>query len=144
MREAVPGRLWVGNADDARDAAGLYRTNIQVIVDLAFEEPPAQLPRDFLYCRFPVMDGAGTLPDVLEMAVSTVAKLLKTDLRCLVSCSAGMSRSPAVVACAWARNTERSPEECLLEITCGQPHDVSPVLWSELLNVITQNKATSK
>ena len=59
MREVIPTKLWIGNALDARDIRSVLDCGIAVIIDLAIEEPPVQFPRDIVYCRFPLIDGAG-------------------------------------------------------------------------------------
>lgn len=66
MREVIVNRLWIGNALDARDVSGVLRLGIEAVVDLAIEEPPIQYPRDLVYCRFPLVDGAENSPSVLR------------------------------------------------------------------------------
>ena len=99
MREVIPSKLWIGNALDARDIRGVLGCGIAVIVDLAFEEPPIQSPRGIVYCRFPLLDGAGNESAILRAAVETVAHFMATGMPTLVACGAGMSRSPAIVCC---------------------------------------------
>ena len=139
MHEVIPKLLWLGHASDGRDAKGLFASDIQAVVDLAAEERAAQLPREFVYCRFPLVDGDGNSPAVLEMAVTTVASFLEKQVRTLVCCGAGMSRSPAVAAFAVALNSGRPPDECLGELIAGQPHDMSSALWHELRTACIQN-----
>ncbi len=56
--------------------------------------------RDLVYCRFPLVDGAGNDARILKMAVHTVAELLRKEVKTLVFCSAGMSRAPSIAAAA--------------------------------------------
>lgn len=121
--------LFVGDALDARDAKVLFDHEIRAVVDVAANEPAAQLPREIIYCRFPLLDGDGNSPEMLQMAVSTAVRLIKHKFRTLVACSAGMSRSPAIAAMALAQLTGDSEDECLKKITERGPHDVSPLLW---------------
>ena len=58
IREILPDRLFIGNALDARDLRLLYRERIAAVVDLAAKEPPAQLGRDMIHFRTPLLDGA--------------------------------------------------------------------------------------
>jgi hypothetical protein len=132
MREVIPARLWIGNAVDARDVRRVLGCGIVAIVDLAIEEPPTQFPRDTVYCRFPLIDGAGNSSVVLRAAVGTVAHFIASGLPTLVACGAGMSRSPAIVAAAIAENEQRPLREVLAELTAGQPHDVSPGLLHDI------------
>ncbi len=43
MREIIPQQLWLGHAIDARDIRLLHDTGVKAVVDLAHEEPCAQL-----------------------------------------------------------------------------------------------------
>ncbi|MCA9176466.1 MAG: hypothetical protein KDB14_18390 [Planctomycetales bacterium] len=103
MRAIVPGVLWVGNALEARDVAGVLAAGISVVIDLAIEEPPIQFPRDVAYCRFPLLDGAGNGDAVLRSAIDTAAHLIAASQPTLVACSAGVSRSPAIASAALAK-----------------------------------------
>lgn len=58
------------------------------------------LTRDIVYCRFPIVDGAGTRVQLLVTAIETVTRLIRLQVPTLVGCGAGMSRSPAIVAAA--------------------------------------------
>ena len=129
MREILPGRLWLGNAADARNAEGVIQAGILAVVDLAAEEKIPDLPRGLIYCRFPIMDGQQTSQSVLPAAIETLVSLLKRGTPTLVFCGAGMSRSPALVAGALSIVEGGSPDDRLREIALGHPHDVSPQLW---------------
>jgi len=59
MREIIQGRLWLGAAVDVLGTSALHDAGVDAVVDLAYEERPAQLPRDLWYCRFPIVDGLG-------------------------------------------------------------------------------------
>ena len=94
------------------------------------------LGRDMIYCRFPLVDGAGNPAVVLRAAVEVTQRLVEQQIATLVACGAGMSRSPAVVAMALAKLSGQSPDETLARIIAGQPHDVSPLFWDELQRAI--------
>ncbi|HAH46791.1 MAG TPA: protein phosphatase, partial [Planctomycetaceae bacterium] len=100
MREILPNLLWIGNAHDARDVKRVLDLAIAAVIDLALEEPAVPLTREIIYCRLPLIDGAENQPVILETAVKTVARLISEEIPTLVACSAGMSRSPAIVAAA--------------------------------------------
>jgi hypothetical protein len=72
--------LWVGHAADGRAFRQILDQGIRAVVQLALEEPPAQPPRELLYCRFPLVDGSGNDPEVLGLAINTVAALLGADV----------------------------------------------------------------
>jgi hypothetical protein len=128
IRSVFDERLFVGDAMDARDAQLLFDNQIGAVVDVAANEQPAQLPREIIYCRFPIIDGDGNSPDLLRLAVETVVKLIRGNCRTLVACSAGMSRSPSVAAAAISVVTDRSMDVCLQALIENGPHDVSPLL----------------
>jgi protein-tyrosine phosphatase len=132
MNRIHPHRLWIGHAGDGRDLSRLYEAGIRALVQLAAEEPPVAVPRDLIYCRFPLLDGLGSPSDPLELAVGTVAALVASRTPTLVTCAAGMSRSPAVVAAALARLERRPVEECLDRLARDHRCDVSPALWHEI------------
>jgi len=140
MREIIPGRLWLGNARDARDPARLCEAGIAAVISLAVEELSPILPRTMTYCHFPIMDGAQECEGVLSVAVQAVVALLRNQVPTLVHCGAGMSRSPAVVAAALTIVDGGSPEDRLRQIVSGHPHDVSPQLWEAVKSVVAKMK----
>ena len=135
MREVIPRQLWLGNAVDARNPRRLHELGIAAIVDLAVEELPSRPTRDMTYCRFPLIDGAGNAPALLSATIDITATLVRNRIPTLVSCGAGMSRSPAIVAAALARVRNDVPDHCLQQLLAGNPHDVSPPLWADVKNV---------
>jgi len=135
VREVISERLCIGNAIDAQDVTGVLNRGIVAIVDLAIEEPPILFPRDVVYCRFPLIDGAGNQPAVLRAAIQTVSNFVTSETPTLVACSAGMSRSPAIVAAAMATTEEIALADALERLAAGQPHDVSPGLLADIVEV---------
>jgi hypothetical protein len=129
MREILPNQLWIGNAGDGRDPERLLQAGVMAVVNLAAQEPSPILPRNLIYCHFPLMDGVPDGQGVLDVAIQTVVSLLKKQIPTLVYCGAGMSRSPAIVAAALSIVQGGGPEGRLKEIVAGHAHDVSPHLW---------------
>jgi protein-tyrosine phosphatase len=138
MREVRHGMLWIGNALDARDAARLLAAGIEVVIDLAMEEPPCFLPRAMIYGRFPLVDGAGNSAAVLQAAIDTAVTFVRTNTPTLIACGGGMSRAPAIAAAALAIVEEINPDEILRQIAATGPHDVSPLLWVEMAAVVAR------
>ncbi|MCL4203278.1 MAG: dual specificity protein phosphatase family protein [Pirellulaceae bacterium] len=138
MREIIPSRLWIGNAMDARNVTGVLDLGVSAIVDLAVEEPAIQFPRDVVYCRFPLIDGTGNQPAFLRVAIATVASFIASRTPTLVTCGAGMSRSPAIVAAAMATTKRIALADVLEKLTAGQPHDVSPGLLAEITRLVAE------
>jgi hypothetical protein len=132
MREILPDRLWLGNAADARNVEGIMQAGVIAVMDLAIEQMMSTLPRSLVYCRFPIMDGQQSSPSVLRPAMETLVSLLASGIPTLVCCSAGMSRSPAVIAGALSILHGGTPDDQLSRIVLGHPHDVSPHLWQEI------------
>jgi protein-tyrosine phosphatase len=132
MHAIISQKLWIGNARDGRDTRMLFENQIGAVVDLAAEEPPAQLPRELIYFRIPLLDGSGNAPDRLKIAVIVVAAHLLSGVPQLVCCGAGLSRSPAIASFAMAQWNDKLPRECLQEIQSGKPVDVSPALWNDI------------
>jgi protein-tyrosine phosphatase len=133
VRQVLPYSLWLGHVGDARDLRRVLSLGIGAQVDLALNERPVTVTRELVYCRCPLLDGPGNPPWLLRFAVETTAVLIRARTPTLVFCSAGMSRSPAVVAAAIASLSGRPVEKCLAEVTQSAPADVSPGLWQEVV-----------
>jgi hypothetical protein len=129
----VPGYpLWLGHIGDARDLSALLAAGIAAVVDLALNEAPVPLTRELVYCRFPLIDGAGNPRWLLRAAVETVAGLLHAGVPTLVYCGACMSRTPSVAGAAIALVRGCPPAEGLAIAVQSGAADVSPALWSEI------------
>ncbi len=135
IRRVYNDQLFLGNAHDARDLQLLYENDIAAVVDLAINEPPAQLAREMIYCRFPLTDGSGNSHALLELAIQTTVMLVGQELKTLVACSAGMSRSPCIAAAVIAIVTGEPLQECLIGVVKNSPHDVSPLFLSQVIEV---------
>ena len=136
MRQICPHPLWLGHAADARDFRAILDTGIRALVQLALEEPTLQPPRELVYCRIPLVDGGGNSRESLTLAVMTVSTLLRERVPTLVTCSAGMSRAPAVAAAALALVESADPAGCLRRIVAQHPHDVALPLWHEIMDLL--------
>lgn len=136
MREVTSGLLWVGNALDARDLKQVFDHGIEAIIDLAIEEPPIAPTRELVYCRFPLIDGQGNSRDVIAAAISTGVRFAAAKLPTLISCSGGMSRSPAIAAAVVAQIDAIDPDEAIKRVAAAGPHDVAPLLWKEVVQVL--------
>jgi protein-tyrosine phosphatase len=101
-------------------------------VQVAAEEAPLSPPRGLMYHRFPIVDGSGNAPEILILAVATVASLVRLRVPTLVCCGMGLSRSPAIAAAALASIRRESPDEALRFLADRHPADVSPGLWREV------------
>ena len=140
MFRVEPYALWLGHAGDCRDVASLFEAGIRASVQLAIEEPPVALPRDFIVVRIPLYDGSDNSADNLQLAVNTVQQLLTSKTPTLVSCGAGMSRSPAIAAFALARIENRTPAQSLEMIQSRHGTDVSATLWHDLQTCLNWTK----
>ena len=138
MHEIHPGLLWIGHAVDVRNPKPLFDVGITAVVDVAYEEPPAQLPRQLIYCRFPISDDSGNEPTVLRQTVQTIVDLLSSGTPTIVACSAGMSRSPIFAAAALAIYLGESPDDVIMRIGSSKSLEVSGPLWSDVINIVSQ------
>ncbi|HJT34672.1 MAG TPA: dual specificity protein phosphatase [Pirellulales bacterium] len=141
MREIIPGLLWVGNAFDARDLKRVFDQGIQAFIDLAREESPVLPARELIYCRFPLVDGQGNSPAIIEAAISTAVRFITAKVPTLISCGGGMSRSPAIAAAVIVRVDAIEPAEAIKRVAAAGPHDVAPLLWSEVVQVLQGSAA---
>jgi hypothetical protein len=131
-----PYPLWIGHGGEGHDFPQILDLGIGAVIELAVEEPSLATRRELIACRFPLIDGAGNRPELLALAVRTVASLIVAEVPTLVCCSEGMSRSPAVVAAALAVAFREPPEACLKRVAEHHPHDVSPRFWGDLIQVL--------
>lgn len=136
MREIIRGRLWIGNARDARDIRDVLQRGITAIIDLAIDEPPIAFPRDVFYCRAPLVDGKGNAPPRLAAVLTLMASLISDRVPTLIACSGGMSRSPAIAAGALALARGGPPEDLLRQVLSDGPSDVSPALWTAVVESV--------
>ncbi len=137
MHEIQSNLLWIGHALDVREPQGLFDMGISAIVDVAYDEPTAKLPRQLTYCRFPIIDGGGNDIQLLALAVQTTKALIETGTKTIVACSAGMSRSPTIAAFALALHLDEDPKIVVAGIAESKPLELNPELWfdvSESLN----------
>ncbi|MFC1759305.1 protein phosphatase [Planctomycetota bacterium] len=135
MVEVLSGKIWLGHAFDVRQPRELFDHGISAVVDVAYEESPAQLPRQLVYCRFPLNDGEGNDPMLIRLAVDSVVNCLSIGMPTLVACSAGMSRSPSIAAVALAIHLGESPTEVLQRFSKSKALEVSPQFWSAAVGV---------
>ena len=84
----------------------------------------------------PIQDGSGNERELLELATETLTNLIGKRIPTFVFCSAGMSRSPLLVAAALSRLDDRPLEATLATVVGEGAADVSPALWRELSEII--------
>jgi protein-tyrosine phosphatase len=130
MYQIPPHALWIGHAGDGRDYRRLLELGIRAVVQLAAEEPTPLPPRELIFFRFPLNDGADNPADLISLAVGALASLIRCRVPTMVCCGAGMSRSPAVAAAAISSATGEALDEVLQRILKGRAGDVSPGFWS--------------
>lgn len=135
MRQVSADCLWLGTARDARDIRALHDHGVRAVIDLAAEEPPAQLSRDLVYCRLPLLDGEGNPEWLLQAAIETTARCIERRVPTLVACSGGMSRSPVIAAAALSAAGGGPIDACLLRIIGDGPRQVSPALWNSISRI---------
>jgi hypothetical protein len=140
VKQIVPYPLWLGHAGEAQDFRLLFDAGIEALVELAEEELPSQPPRELIYCRFPLLDGAGNQYELLYLSVYTVANLLERGVSTLVCCGTGLSRSPAIASAALSLVYQEPAEELLKRIAEHHPTDVSPGLWSDVTRFLSSTR----
>ena len=137
MDQISPHRLWIGHAGDSRNYLQLLESGIEAVVQVALEELPLQPPRELVYLRFPLSDGGCNPAELIHLAIIAVANLIQARVPTLICCAAGMSRSPAIAAAALAVANRQTPESSLGHVVRYRRADVSPGLWSEILEVLS-------
>ena len=138
MLEFLPQRLWIANAFEVRNPALLFDAEIKAVVDVAYEELPAQPPRQVTYCRFPLNDGGGNSKALFQLAVSTIVELIRSEVSTAIACSAGMSRAPVIAAFAVAGIEDQSPQEVLERIGKQRALQLNAMLWNDALAALSE------
>jgi hypothetical protein len=136
MNQILPYLLRVGHMGDGQDVKALFDQGIRAVVQLAWEEAPLLLPREFIVCRFPLADAIGNQPEVLRMAVEVVTLLLRERVSTLLCCHMGLSRAPALAAAGLARFSGRPLHTCLEEVARYHHCDVHPGLYEQLEGIL--------
>ena len=113
----------------------LFEQGIGAVIQLAAEETTIPMPRDLIFCRFPLEDGTGNDPDLLSLAITSLAHLISRGVPTLVCCGGGISRSPAIVAAAGDHRTSRSGWRAEF-VTALHAADVVPGFWDEICQVV--------
>ena len=93
MQQIHPHMLWIGAARAGLEFRRLHEAGIRAVVQLAYEEIPISLPREFISYRLPLLDGADNDPELLRLAVASLTQLLERKFATLICCQAGLSRS---------------------------------------------------
>lgn len=132
MRQILPYQLWIGHAGDGRDVRQLSDLGIGAVIQLALEEPQLVLPREFVYLRFPLLDGTGNAYEIIGLAILNSAGIIQRNIPTLICCGAGMSRSPAIAAAAIALCEEQELLQILKFVTDHSCADISPGFWREV------------
>ena len=143
MHEIHSNLLWIGHALDVREPRALFDAGITAVIDVAYEELPAQLPRQLTYCRFPLNDGGGNDPSTLLQTLRTATDLLHSKTRTIIACSAGMSRSPTLAAFALAYYLSETPDDVIARIANIKSLELKPELWAEMLTAFNKLKPSS-
>jgi protein-tyrosine phosphatase len=110
---------------------------IEAVVELADSEQLAILPRELVRCRFPLSDGGMNPPWMLQLAIESVAALLRAGVPTIVCCSCGLSRSVCIAAAGIFVAEGRTLDESLSAVVKSGPADVSPRLLAQLRDVLS-------
>lgn len=98
--------IFVSAKKPATNLPLLEQNQIETIVNLGARCPcdpynDIDIQRDLDYIHIPIVDGENE-PHKVERAIQIVENEVRSDRRVLVHCSAGVSRSPSILAAAMA------------------------------------------
>ena len=141
MHEIQTNLLWIGHAFDIHEPRLIFDAGITAVIDIAYEEPPAQIPRQLTYCRFPLNDGGGNDPQILLQTLLTTTDFLRSNTRTIIACSAGLSRSPTVAAFALAYHLDKKPDDVIAGIAETKSLELKPELWADMLTAFSKLKS---
>ena len=132
MQQIHPHMLWIGAVGAGREFRRLHEAGIRAVVQLAYEEMPISLPREFISYRFPLLDGADNDPELLRLAVASLTQLLERKFATLVCCQAGLSRAPGIASAAMARLTGTPFADCVKLIAAHRACSIHPAFLAQL------------
>ncbi len=132
MRRVHDQLLWIGNVRDVRDMTEATAAGVEIVVDVACDDPAINVSRSLVFCRFPLVDGPGNPDWLLRAALTTIAFFLRENKPIMVACSAGLSRSVSSAAGGLSLATGRKPDSCLDDVKRNGGSSVSPGLWREI------------
>ena len=136
MNQIQPYLLRVGHLGDGQNFKALFDEGVRAVVQLAWEDEPLMLPRELVFCRFPLADGPGNRSELIRLAIETVVHMLHEQVSVLVCCDSGSSRAPAIAAAALARFTGKSLSDCLQTVTRHRHADVHPALYEHIEGIL--------
>lgn len=93
------------------------------------------MPRQLVYCRFPLNDGGGNDPNLLLQTVQTVVDLLAAGTPTIVDCLAGMSRSPTIAAFALVAHLDKTPDDIISPVLSVKSLELKNALWKNVARV---------
>lgn len=138
MRRIEKHPVWIGHVGDLLDVRGVMAAGVSAVVELADNEPFANLPRDLIRLRFPLSDGGDNPPWLLRLAVDSLATLIREAVPTLVCCSCGLNRSVCLVAAGLARVQGACFAEKLAWLAALGPADVSPRLLCQMQSALRE------
>ena len=121
MRRVADG-LWLGDVQDAGRPDELRARGVTRIVSLIDAELDEPYPETVRVTRHPLTDGQAAEWAPFAAATDTVRGALDADESVLCHCSAGISRSGAVVAAALAVRHDESFDAGLERVVAAKPN----------------------
>jgi len=111
LSEIIPGRLYLGDKENAQNLNTLLQHNITHIVNVT-PDVPCFYPQQFTYLQLPVDDNTEDLTNHLEQA----REFIHSGQAVFVHCHVGASRSPTVVIYYLMKNCGWSYEHSLKHV----------------------------
>jgi protein-tyrosine phosphatase len=132
IRRISNTNLFIGNVNDARDIDNLRNLEIRDVVNVAKDVEGPWFHGDFRNYKVPLLDGAGNEVYHYIMAAEIVLTLLDKNLKVLLHCAGGISRSPAIATiCLVCMNKANSLDEAFMIVKDSRSSsDIRPEHWS--------------
>lgn len=124
MKQVAPD-LYVGGLEDAGETEVLKRQEITAVLKLTHAAPETPYPDTVTVADHPLVDGPQNDFGAFQDAVDRLTALRETGETVLVHCSAGSSRSGAIVAAALAE-MERTDIDSALDRIQREKSDIEP------------------
>ncbi|MFB6157366.1 MAG: dual specificity protein phosphatase family protein [Haloferacaceae archaeon] len=137
--DRVAPYLLLGTVEDANDRGALRRHGVDAV--LRVSAPPARPYPEFVRVQAaPLVDGSDNAYDDFRHAADSLARLLEEGYTTLVHCTAGRSRSAAVVAAVLAVQRDTDVGTALGRVEVKRAVDPHPHLVEQAERYVAERR----
>lgn len=126
--DRITDSLYIADIEQAGRHRNYRKHGIDAVVRLTHAPPERGYPDTITPYERPMMDGPRNDPEKLQQAVADTVSLLENDESVVVHCSAGASRSAAVIAAALATYQGHTLQEAISRVKDVREIEIHPAV----------------